>query len=114
MAENQKPTGDNKLLSDTISVREITRLERWLGPDNYRVVMGLFKTPASVIGLSLLSFFILIAIFAPVIVPVPEKGDPYKIPRDGFKADPQPPMTPWKKNAPELPFWWKPIMKTDQ
>jgi peptide/nickel transport system permease protein len=76
--------------------------------------MGMFKTPASIVGLSLLGLFVLIAVFAPAIAPPPAKGDPYKIPRDGFKADPQPPGSPWKKNAPDLPFWWKPIMKTDQ
>ena len=108
-----KPTGDNSLLKDSISVRKISWLERFLGPDNYRIVLGLFKTPAAIVGLGFLSLFILIAIFAPVLAPPSEKGSPYRIPRDGFKADPQPPGTEWVKNAPALPFWWKPIMKTD-
>lgn len=109
-----KPTGDNSLLNETVSDRHISWLERFIGPENYRVLTGLLKTPASIVGLSLLLFFVMIAVFAPVIIPAPAKGDAYKIPRDGFKADPQPPMSEWKKNAPELPFWWKPIMKTDQ
>lgn len=109
-----QPTADNSLLKETASLRRIGRLEKFLGPENYRILIGLLKTPASITGLLLLLFFVFVAVFAPVIIPAPEKGDPYKIPRDGFKSDPQPPMSAWKKNAPELPFWWKPVMKTDQ
>ncbi|NWG07150.1 MAG: ABC transporter permease [Chloroflexi bacterium] len=95
-------------------MRKIGRLERFLGPENYRVLMGMFKTPASIMGFSLIVFFVIIALAAPVIAPPLNPNDPYKIPRDGFKADPQPMGSPWNRNQPPLPFWWKPIMKTDQ
>ncbi len=107
------PTGDNSLLADTASMRKIGWLERTLGPENYRIVLGLSKTPASIAGFILIAFFVLVAAFAPVIAP-PATNDPYKIPRDGFKAQPQPMGSEWKVRPPPLPFWWKPIMKTDK
>ena len=103
----------DEVLPETIAVRKIGWLERFLGPDNYRIIRGLLTTPASIAGFVLIAFFILIAIFAPVIAP-PRTRDPYKIPRGGFSPDPKPMMTEWKKTPPPLPVWWKPIMKTDK
>ncbi len=111
--EKSVALGDTNLLTEAVNLRRIGWLERVLGPDNYRVIQGLFKTPASIIGFVLITLFVVVALAAPLIVP-PVTADPYKIPRDGFKADPQPMMSPWTRNAPDLPFWWKPIMKTDQ
>lgn len=108
------PSGDNTLLRETVSAREIGRLERFLGPENYRIVKGLLKTPASIAGFILIGFFILIAVAAPIIAPPVNGKDPYKIPRDGFKSEPQPMGSIWKTKQPPLPFWWKPIMGTDQ
>jgi peptide/nickel transport system permease protein len=108
------PTGDNTLLRESVSTRKIGRVERFLGPENYRIVMGMFKTPASILGFSLILLFVLIALAAPLIAPPVRANDPYKIPRDGFKSDPQPMGSPWTRNQPPLPFWWEPIMKTDQ
>ena len=108
------PTGDNSLLADAASMRKIGWLERILGPENYRIVQGLLKTPASIIGFILIGFFVLVAVFAPAIAPPPRANDPYTIPRDGFKAQPQPMGSEWKVRPPPLPFWWKPIMGTDQ
>jgi len=108
------PSGDNTLLRETVTIRQIGWLERFLGPDNYRVMTGLLKTPASIIGLFLIGMFIVIALAAPLIAPPVDADDPYKIPRDGFSAEPKPGGTEWKRNVPPLPFWWKPIMKTDQ
>jgi peptide/nickel transport system permease protein len=108
------PSGDNTLLSETVAVRKIGRMERFLGPENYRIVIGLLKTPASIAGFILISVFILVAIFTPMIAPPVNEKDPYKIPRDGFKSEPQPMGTIWKTNPPPLPFWWKPIMGTDK
>jgi peptide/nickel transport system permease protein len=108
------PSGDNTLLRETISAREIGRVERFLGPENYRIVTGLLKTPASIAGFILITFFILVALAAPLIAPPVNPNDPYKIPRDGFKAQPQPMGAVWKTKAPPLPVWWKPIMKTDK
>jgi peptide/nickel transport system permease protein len=88
-------------------MREIGRLERFLGPDNYRILKGLVKTPASRIGFLLVFIFAMVAIFAPLIIaPVPPNS-PTKIPRDGYKNDPQPPGSPWKRQVPEIPFWYK-------
>jgi peptide/nickel transport system permease protein len=107
------PTGDNQLLEETLSDRKISWLERFLGPDNYRIVTGLVKTPASIIGFILIFTFIAIAIFAPVIAP-PVGNDPMKIPRDGFSGEPQPPGSPWNKNVPEIPFWYKPLTGNEE
>ncbi len=108
------PSGDNTLLSETISIREISRLERFLGPENYRIVTGLLKTPASIAGFVLIGIFILIALAAPIIAPPVNPKDPYKIPRDGFKSEPQPMGSPWTSKPPEVPFWYETLMGTDK
>ncbi|NSW53189.1 MAG: ABC transporter permease [Anaerolineae bacterium] len=84
-------------------------LERRLGTDVVRNVKTFFQTPASIIGMAILVFFMLVALFAPVIAPpMNDQVDPFTIPRDGFKAEPKPPMTEWKRNAPEKnPFWYR-------
>ena len=52
----------------------------------------LVKNPLSLIGIIVIVFFVILAIFAPLIAPVPEgHRDPYMIPRDGYSATPQPP-----------------------
>lgn len=108
------PSGDNRLLGDDVKMREIGKLERFLGPDNYRIVKGLVKTPASRIGFFLVFFFAMIAIFAPLIIsPVPP-NDAYKIPRDGYKNDPRPPGSEWKRQVPEMPFWYKTLTGKDE
>jgi peptide/nickel transport system permease protein len=48
------------------------------------------KNPLSVIGLSLVLIFGLIALLAPVLQP-PKYADPYRIPHTGFRAQPSPP-----------------------
>lgn len=108
------PTGDNSLLGNDVAFRKIGRVERFLGPDNYRIVTGLLKTSASRAGFFLIAFFVLIAIFAPVIIPPVTPNDPYKIPRDGYKSDPQAMGSLWKKNVPDIPFWYKAITGKEQ
>ncbi len=105
MTETQ-PTGDNSLLAATVSTRKIGWFERFLGPENYRILTGLLKTPASIIGLFLILFYIFVAIAAPVLAPVKPGADPYAIPRDGFSSDPKPMGTEWKRNVPPIPFWY--------
>lgn len=107
------PSGDNRLLAEAHPERKITRFERILGPENYRILKGLIKTPASIIGFILILIFILIAVFAPVIAP-PVGKDVYKMPRDGFGGEPQPMGSPWKKNVPEIPFWYKPLTGNEE
>jgi peptide/nickel transport system permease protein len=94
-------------------LRKIGTIERLLGPENYRVLTGLLKTPASIIGFILIGLFVFVALAAPLIIPA-VGNDPYHMPRDGYSNVPQPPGTVWDLQAPELPFWWKPIMGTDQ
>jgi peptide/nickel transport system permease protein len=50
------------------------------------------KNPLSLLGVSLILIFAIIAIFAPLIAPAPEGHiNAYQIPRDGFSPIPQPP-----------------------
>jgi peptide/nickel transport system permease protein len=57
-----------------------------------KALKRLLKNPTSLVGLVLLFLFVLIAIFAPYLAPVPERSrDPYIIPRDGFSTTPRPP-----------------------
>ena len=107
------PTADNSLLIESRPDRKISRLERLLGPENYRIITGLFKTPASIIGFVFILIFVLIAIFAPVIAP-PVGNDPYKMPRDGFSGEPKPMGTPWERNVPEIPFWYTPVTGNEE
>ncbi len=114
MTQPSVPSGDNSLLRDTISMREIGWLERTLGPENYRILTGMMKTPASITGFVLILLFVIIALAAPLIAPPLNPNDPYTIPRDGYSSDPRPMMSAWKSRPPALPFWWQPIMKTDK
>ena len=107
------PTGNNLLLKEAKSDREIGRVERFLGPENYRIITGLLKTPASIMGFILIGIFVLIAIFAPLIAP-PVGSDPYKMPRDGFGGEPKPMGTEWTRNVPDMPFWYKPLTGNEE
>jgi len=49
------------------------------------------KSPLSLIGMTIILFFVIIAILAPVIAPPQEGKDPYKIPRDGWSPTPRSP-----------------------
>ncbi len=96
------------------SPRQIGRLERFLGPEMYRLVRGLLRNPLSVTGLVLLGLFVFVAIAAPVLAPPRDPEHPYQIPRDGFGPTPKPPGSPWRVRQPPLPFWWKYVVGTDQ
>lgn len=107
-------TDNSELLNESVAMRKIGRLERFLGPENYRVVLGLFKTPAAIAGTFLIVFFMIIALAAPVLAPPLNPNDPYKIPRDGFKSEPKPMGEVWKSKPPPLPFWWKTVTGKDR
>ena len=95
--------------------RRVGRLEKLLGPDLARLIIGIFTNPLSIVGFGLILFFILVAVLAPVIIPPLENTrDPYKILRDGFNPYPKAPGALWDKKAPELPFWYKPLTGKDQ
>jgi peptide/nickel transport system permease protein len=57
-----------------------------------KMLRQITRNPLSIVGILLVLAFAAVAIFAPVIAP-PAVGarDPYIIPRDGYKAEPQPP-----------------------
>lgn len=97
-----------------LPLRPINWLERILGPDNYRALRALVRTPTAVAGLVLLALFAIVAIAAPLIAPPVSQRDPYRIPRDGFSPDPRPMGAEWRHNPPPLPFWWQWVMKTDR
>jgi peptide/nickel transport system permease protein len=52
----------------------------------------LAKNPLSLLGIIIIVVFAFVAIFAPLIAPTPEgHRDPYMIPRDGYRIEPEPP-----------------------
>lgn len=55
-----------------------------------KILRQITRNPLSIVGILLVMFFVAVAIFAPVIAP-PRAGarDPFIIPRDGFKSEPQ-------------------------
>ncbi len=62
-----------------------------------KVVQRMLKNPVSLTGIILVAVFVLIAILAPVLAPPERPDEPYRIPRDGYLAEPKPP-------SPEHPF----------
>ena len=66
------PTGNNELLGEAVAMRKIGRFERFLGPDNYRVMQGLLKTPASVAGSILILLFVIVALASSAARPTGE------------------------------------------
>ncbi|MGQ9787919.1 MAG: ABC transporter permease [Candidatus Hadarchaeaceae archaeon] len=76
------------------------RLSRW---ENFRANMGpqirelkfslrrIRKSPLSMAGISIIAFFAIIAVLAPVLAPPADHNRPYNIPRDGFSQTPKPP-----------------------
>jgi peptide/nickel transport system permease protein len=65
-------------------------------------ILKLIKNPTSLIGIILLFAYMIVAIFAPLIAPVPEKSrDAYMIPRDGFGNEPALPSAEHKLGTTE-------------
>lgn len=63
-------------------------------------VRKLLTTPISLIGIILILIYLIIAILAPVLAPPEDRGDPFEIPRDGYRAEPKPPT--WSIEDTEL------------
>lgn len=64
-------------------------LGRFYVSDRTRYILRqLFTRPTSLAGLLLLTFFILIAVFAPVLAPPEDPTQPFNIPHDGFMPEP--------------------------
>jgi peptide/nickel transport system permease protein len=99
---------------DAFEATELNWLQSLIGPEWYRIVRGVLTNPLSITGLVLITFFVLVGVFAAAIAPPVNPRDPYTIPRDGFGSQPMPPGTPWQLREPPLPFWWQPVMHTNQ
>ncbi len=67
-------------LAETWVMRPQSRVPAW--------VRALFKNPTSVAGMVLITAFALVAIFAPMIAPPVTPENPFRVPRDGFNAEP--------------------------
>lgn len=96
-------------LSDLVPPPKGGTLERWLGEDGYRIFKSLITNPLAVFGFSLLLFFTIVGLLAPVLAPPANPSKPYAIPRDGFNSVPRPPGAEWKVRQPPLPFWWEAV-----
>ena len=94
--------------------RRVSKWEKTLGPELYRIVKGVFTNPLSIIGFSLIAMFFIVAIFTPFFAPpAPNARDPFKILRDGYSPVPKVPGSVWASNPPPLPVWWKTLTGTD-
>lgn len=79
--------------SEQANVREAA-LSRHPGWREFSFSMKrLFKNPLTIIGLSIILFFVFLAVFAPLLAPPPRPHDPYLMPHDGWNMDPSPPST---------------------
>ena len=56
-----------------------------------KVIVRMLKNPVSLTGIVLVLLFVLIAVLAPVLAPPERPKEPYRIPRDGYLAEPRPP-----------------------
>lgn len=106
---NTSPSNVKKIDIDDLPQRKVTKLEEFLGPEFYRIFRGVVKNPLSVVGTTLILFFCLVALLAPVIIPAVNTRDPYMIPRDGYSPVPKIPGTEWTQKTPAIPFWYQAI-----
>lgn len=112
VASIPSPTPNSSYL-DSLPERKISRLEKLLGPELYRLFKGLLSNPLSIIGTTLIAFFVIVAVFAPVLAPPTNQREPYTVPRDGFSPTPKPPGTVWNNRPPDIPGWFS-IIGLDQ
>ncbi|MFW5718793.1 MAG: ABC transporter permease [Halanaerobium sp.] len=55
------------------------------------ILLRLIKNKLSLVGLIIIVFFVLVAVFAPYLAPPSDPDDAYEIPRAGWQVEPQPP-----------------------
>jgi peptide/nickel transport system permease protein len=91
---------------DDLPERKIGWLEKLLGPENYRILRGILTNPLSVFGISLIAFFFVVALAAPLIAPKSNQREPFMTPRDGFGPVPKAPGSEWKTRPIAIPFWF--------
>lgn len=116
MTAATSPASARPAVLDQGYLREQGRLEGMVGPEWYRLMKGIVTNPLSVIGILLVVMFILMATLAPILAPPPTPiWKTNIIPRDGFRAEPQPPGAVWKKNAPMVvPAWYKAVTGNEE
>lgn len=56
-----------------------------------RVLKRIYTHKTSLFGLAIVLFFILVALFAPLLAPVHNPNQPYQLPQDSYAIAPQPP-----------------------
>jgi peptide/nickel transport system permease protein len=56
-----------------------------------RIVGQLFTRPTSLVGFLLLTFFIVVALAAPLLAPPEDAAEPFSIPHEGYSPEPQVP-----------------------
>ena len=95
-------------------MRKRSWLEKTIGPEWHRLLMGIVTNPLSVVGLIITAVYVLVAILAPVLAPQIEGVyDNYLIPRDGYASEPKPPGTIWNREPPPVPGWYKAVFQRD-
>lgn len=111
---NSTQNNSFKIDIDDLPQRKVSKLEEFLGPEFYRIFIGIIRNPLSVIGTTLILLFCIIALAAPLIIPSVSTRDPYMIPRDGYSPAPKEPGTEWVQKVPAIPFWYKALTGKDQ
>jgi peptide/nickel transport system permease protein len=117
MAQNLVPIpkAATRDVEAVFALRRRSRLERLMGPEWYRLVRGVLTNPLSVTGLVIVSIFLFIAVFAPVLAPpITDYVDPYLIPRDGYSPEPKPPGAEWGREPPPVPGWYRTLLGRDR
>jgi peptide/nickel transport system permease protein len=86
----------------------LSRLKTELGPTIKELKFTLKrvrKSPLSMVGIIIVSFFIILAILAPVIAPPVDPKDPYAIWHDGYAPTPRPPGSEVLDSFPRSKGW---------
>lgn len=74
-----------------------------------KIIKQLLRNPLSLLGIILLAFFGLVAVFAPWLAPPPNPYEPYRIAQFGYSPTPKPPTGP----NPFAEIWAIVIRKSD-
>jgi peptide/nickel transport system permease protein len=112
MTASTSPASVGPAVLGESNLKDLSWLEKTVGPEWYRLLRGVVTNPLSITGIIIVSFFVLMALFAPILAPQPDPlWDTKLIPRDGFRAEPQPPGSVWNRNPPEtVPGWYRAIV----
>jgi peptide/nickel transport system permease protein len=109
----QLPGKGSSSYLDGLPERKIGVVERTLGPETYRILRGIITNPMSVIGVSLITMFFIIALAAPLIIPPTNQREIFMTPRDGFGPTPKEPGVEWRTRPPDEPFWFRLVGKEE-